>query len=419
MTPTPEESSEYLIIGAGILGLAMARTIREAKPHASIHVIEKESVPAWHASGRNSGVLHAGFYYSSDSLKARFTREGNRFWREYCLDRGLPMNPSGKVVVARTEVEAEGIKELKRRGDVNGVDVSIIDEKELAEIEPNAKTAGIALWSPTTMTVDPNDVAKTLEKELTRSGVRFFYETPYQRRIENGSVRAGNRVFRYHALINAAGLHADRIAQDFGFASDLLLLPFKGIYLESEDRNHATLPVGTNIYPVPDLRQLFLGVHFTVKVDGTVKIGPTAIPAFWRENYKGLDRFEWTDFREIVGWESSLFFKNDFGFRDLALEEIRKYSKKYMVEQSRSLVKTLDPSRFTKWGNPGIRAQLLDTRKRVLISDFRVEGDRHSIHILNAVSPAFTASIPFARWIFDEYGKNGQWISPEKGSMHS
>ena len=308
------------------MGLALARELKSLEPSASICVIEKEPVPAFHASGRNSGVLHAGFYYTSDSLKARFTREGNAFWRAYCQERKLPMNPCGKVVVAKNEREMEGIRELKRRGDKNGVDITIIDSRELGEIDPNAKTTGIALWSPTTTTVDPGAVARTLEKDLASGGVRFCYGLPYRKNLGNRKILAGETVFSYGTFINAAGLHADRIARDFGFAQDLTILPFKGVYLEYEGERPEDRPVRTNIYPVPDLAQPFLGVHFTIKVDGTVKIGPTAIPAFWRENYQGFSRFDWQDLREILGWEASLFLGNDFRFRNLALSEIKKYS---------------------------------------------------------------------------------------------
>lgn len=404
-----EATADYLIAGAGIMGLALAREIKRIEPSASICVIEKEPVPAWHASGRNSGVLHAGFYYTSDSLKARFTREGNQLWREYCLEKNLPMNRCGKVVVARNEAEIEGILELKKRGDKNGVDVSVIDTLELCEIEPNARSCDIALWSPTTTTVDPGAVAKSLEKDLSNSGIRFFYGTPYRENLGNRSLRAGDTTFSFGKFVNASGLHADRIARDFGFAQDVTILPFKGVYLEYQGKSADDRPVRTNIYPVPDLKQPFLGVHFTIKVDGTVKIGPTAIPAFWRENYQGLSRFNLRDLREILGWEASLFLENDFGFRDLALSEIKKYSRKYMATQAKGLVKTLDLSKFSRWGRPGIRAQLLDTKTRTLVSDFRVEGDQESIHILNAVSPAFTASLPFARWTIERWRRGADW----------
>lgn len=404
--------TDYLIIGAGIMGLALAREIRRSEPSARVLILEKEAQPAFHASGRNSGVLHAGFYYTSDSLKARFTRDGNREWREYCLERGLPMNPCGKVVVARNNDETSGILELKRRGDKNGVRVSLVDEKELSEIEPNARTTGIALWSPDTTTVDPGIICRSLEKELAASGVRILTQTPYQKRTGEREIQAGpdgSKSITYRTLFNAAGLYADRIARDFGYASDTLLLPFKGIYLEYDSKAGEKPPVKTNIYPVPDLGQPFLGVHFTIKVDGTVKIGPTAIPAFWRENYKGLSRFDFRDLGEILGWEVSLFFRNDFGFRDLAVTEILKYRKSHMAEKARKLVRTIDSSRFTRWGKPGIRAQLLDIRTRTPVQDFRVEGDGESVHILNAVSPAFTASLPFARWVMEKHRLGAGW----------
>lgn len=401
--------TDILIVGSGIMGLALAGEWKRRHPDAKISMIEKESVPAWHASGRNSGVLHAGFYYSSDSLKARFTREGNHFWREYCREKNLPTNPCGKVVVARTEAEAEGIRELKKRGDSNRVEVMVVDEQDLAKIEPNARTVGIALWSPTTTTIDPGAVARSLAADLISQGVRFFYRTPYRKNIGSRRILAGETVFSYQTFINTAGLHADRIARDFGFAQGVTILPFKGVYLEYEGTSPGDRPVHTNVYPVPNLAQPFLGVHFTIKVDGTVKIGPTAIPAFWRENYEGLSRLDLQDLMEIMGWEARLFVNNDFGFRDLAFSEIRKYSRTFMAGQAKSLVKALDTTRFARWGKPGIRAQLLDTKNRKLLSDFRVEGDENSIHVLNAVSPAFTASVPFARWILDCFELGEGW----------
>jgi L-2-hydroxyglutarate oxidase LhgO len=409
-----ENPTDYLIIGSGIMGLALAQEIRRSEPLATVCVIEKEQSPAFHASGGNSGVLHAGFYYTGDSLKARFTRDDNRHWRDYCREKNLPRNPCGKVVVARNENEASGIIELKKRGDRNGVNVTVIDEKELSEIEPNARTSGIALWSPDTTTVDPVLISRTLEKDLAASGVRFFYGTPYKKRLGPHAILCGGddgRTFTYRTVINAAGLYADRIARDFGYSADTTILPFKGIYLEYHSLVWEDRPVKTNIYPVPNLGQPFLGVHFTIKVDGTVKIGPTAIPAFWRENYSGLSRFSLSELREILSWETSLFLSNDFGFRDLALHEILKYRKLHMAEQSKELVKHIDPSRFTRWGKPGIRAQLLNTKTRTLVSDFLVEGDQESIHVLNAVSPAFTGSLPFARWIIERYRSGEGWKS--------
>jgi L-2-hydroxyglutarate oxidase LhgO len=176
-------------------------------------------------------------------------------------------------------------------------------------------------------------------------------------------------------------------------------MPFKGVYLKysSEDK-----PVTRCIYGVPNLNNPFLGVHYSVTVDGTVKIGPTAIPAFWRENYHGLAGFAAQDLVEVLGREALLFLTNA-DFRSLALQETRKYSKRYMASQAALMVKRLDETRFDTWMRPGIRAQLMDMRSLKLVQDFVVESDADSTHVLNAVSPAFTSSFPFAQWIVEQH----------------
>ena len=392
---------DYLIVGAGIIGLALARELRGRFPTAEILVIEKEPDTACHGSGRNSGVLHAGFYYTADSLKARFTRDGNRMLKEYVKERGLASNECKKVVVASDESEIEGIHELKRRGDRNGVEVQVIDQQELAEIDPNAKTTQIALYSPTTATVDPAQVCRALREDLELAGVRFLFGEGYFKRQDSDSVvTTKGRVIETGLLINAAGLYADRIARDFGFSHNYTIIPFKGIYLKYSGPDR---PVRTNIYPVPNLKNPFLGVHYTVTVDGTVKIGPTAIPAFWRENYQGLENFSLGELLEICGWEARLFAADSFGFRALALGELKKYDRAYFTGLATKMVKQIDPAGFNQWSRPGIRAQLLNTRTCELVMDFTVEGDSRSLHILNAVSPAFTCSLPFAAWVVDQH----------------
>ena len=390
---------DFLVIGAGIMGLSLARELRKKYPSKKIIIIEKEADTALHASGRNSGVLHAGFYYTGDSLKAKFTRDGNREMTAYCEANGLAVNRCRKVVVAADEGDLPGLFELEKRGRANGVDVTIIDEKELAAIDPNAKTCERALYSPTTATVDPVAVCAALKKELLGRDVAFYFNCPYIKNLQSNAVMTGQGVFEAGTIINAAGLYADIIARDFGFGKDYVIVPFKGIYLKYRGGK----PVSTNVYPVPDLKNPFLGVHFTVTVDGTVKIGPTAIPAFWRENYQGLANFNVAEFLQIALKEAGLFLRNDFGFRSLAFQEIKKYNKKYFVGLASRLVKSLDPAGFTEWSRPGIRAQLLNCKTRELVHDFVVEGDGRSVHVLNAVSPAFTGSFPFARWVVGNY----------------
>lgn len=391
--------ADFLIIGAGIIGLTLAWNLRKVYPYKKIIVIEKEKDIGAHGSGRNSGVLHAGFYYTPDSLKAKFTKQGNFELTKYCEEKGLKINKCGKVVVAESEEDFENLFELKRRGDKNGVELQLIDEKELKEIEPNAKTYQYALWSPTTSTVDPSEILTSLKKDLELSGVDFYFNTPYQSNLDSNSIIAGDKIFTAEKIINAAGLYADKIAKDFGFSKDYVIIPFKGIYLEhTGDKKF----ISCNIYPVPNIKNPFLGVHFTIKVDGTIKIGPTAIPCFWRENYSGFERFNLKEFVEIFKWESLLFLKNS-GFRRLAFEEVKKYIKSYLLKEASRLVKQFPAKEFNKWGTPGIRAQLLNVKTLKLEHDFIIEGDKNSVHILNAVSPAFTASLPFTRYVIEKY----------------
>lgn len=392
---------DYLIIGCGVVGMAIARNLRRRFPEATIAVLEKEQEVACHGSGRNSGVLHAGFYYSADTLKAKFTRDGNRQMREYCYANGLKINECKKVVVAKDESELPALYELEKRGRVNGVEVHLIDEKELHELDPNVKSFRHALFSPTTATVDPAEVTFAIRSELLSAGVDLFFGEGYHSRMEGNKIKTTlGRQFQATKLINAAGLYADKVAVDFGFSEKYTIIPFKGVYLKYHGQE---LPVRTNVYPVPNLKNPWLGVHFTVTVDGTVKIGPTSMPAFWRENYHGFDRFKPGEMASILSWEASLFVRNSFGFRNIALEEIRKYHRSYFAGLAQHLVKSIDVKGFTEWGRPGIRAQLLNKMTRELIMDFVVEGDQDSIHVLNAVSPAFTCCFPFADWVVENH----------------
>jgi len=392
---------DYLIIGAGIVGMAIARDLIHRFPDSAILVLEKEPDVAYHSSGRNSGVLHAGFYYTANSLKAKFTRDGNAQMRQYCYDNHLRINECQKVVVAKNEAELPALFELEKRGKVNGVEVRIIDEKELALIDPNVKTFQYALFSPTTATVDPVEVTQAIRKELELKGVKILFNNGYQKKLDTHTIssRDGSTITATK-IINAAGLYADKVARDFGYSGDYTIVPFKGVYLKYHGNEK---PTKTNVYPVPNLKNPFLGVHFTVTVDGTVKIGPTSMPAFWRENYHGFSKFKFPELVSILGWESRLFATNAFGFRNLAMDEIKKYNKKYFASLALDLVKKMDVAGFDEWGKPGIRAQLLNIHTKELVMDFVVEGDKDSIHVLNSVSPAFTCSFPFAKWVVDNY----------------
>jgi L-2-hydroxyglutarate oxidase LhgO len=397
MTSRTVERRDFLVVGGGIVGVTIALELRRRHPGASILVLDKERALGQHASGRNSGVLHAGFYYTADSLKARFTRDGNRRLTAYCLDRGLAINRCGKLVVARDASELAGLDELLRRGATNGVPLESVSADEARRIEPRVRTHERAIWSPSTASVDPEAVLAALAADARAAGIVIRCGVAYRGRRGDAVVTSDGGLVSAGYVVNAAGLHADVVARDFGFSERYRILPFKGVYLYGDEQE----TLRTNVYPVPNLANPFLGVHFTVTVHGRAKIGPTAIPAFWREQYRGLERFDLGEFAEIVTREIGLLARNDFHFRDLAATEITKYRRRSLVRLAGALVANLDPARYRHWGRAGIRAQLLDVRARKLEMDFRLEGDDRSMHVLNAVSPAFTASLPFAEHVVD------------------
>jgi L-2-hydroxyglutarate oxidase len=388
-------TADYLVIGGGVVGLRTAIELVRAQPSLKVVVVEKEAALGQHASGRNSGVLHAGFYYSADSNKARFCRLGNLAMREYIEERRLPLNPCGKLVVARTAAELPSLHMLEQRGRANGVPVELISEADAREIEPRVKTHEQALWSPSTATCSPTAVMASFERDARALGIEVRLGEAYVGRTATG-VRTTAGEIRGGHVINCAGLYADKIARDFGFSQHYTILPFKGLYLYSSSSTDA---FRTNIYPVPSPDNPFLGVHYTLTVDGKAKIGPTAIPCLSREQYGLLAGLKPSEMAELAGWTLKLLGRSPFGFRRLAVEEMRKYWRPNLVRLASQLASGVRQQDYVHFGKPGIRAQLLDTRTRGLVMDFIVERDRHSTHVLNAVSPAWTCSMPFAKYV--------------------
>ena len=387
--------SDFLVIGGGVIGLNIARRLRKVFPGASVRLIEKEADCGLHASGRNSGVLHAGFYYSPDSLKAKLTWSGNRLLTEYCDEKKIPLNKCGKLVVAKNETDHAGLDELLRRGRANGIPLDELSEQDAKSIEPRAKTCARALFSPATSTVDPNQVMQAMKKDAIDEGIILHCGVRYLS-SSKGRVLTTEGAHDVGYVVNAAGLYADRIARDYGFSQHYRILPFKGLYLYS---NEPPGSIRTNIYPVPDLKNPFLGVHFTVAASGKAKIGPTAIPGLWREQYGGMSNFRWEEFIEVAMRGVGLLATSNFDFKTLAIREMAKYSKSTMISLASQLAEGVKFEQYQTWGRPGIRAQLVDIRKRKLEMDFVLEGDKGSMHVLNAVSPAFTCSIPFSEYV--------------------
>lgn len=394
---------DFVIVGGGIIGITVAKKLALSGRY-SIAVLEKEDRIAQHASGRNSGVLHAGFYYTSDSLKARFCRDGNLGLRNYCKMRGLPIIERGKVVVARNELEVDTLYELERRGKANGVELKIIDEKELEDLEPSARTYQKALYSPNTAVVDPVKVCEALASDAKSEGVEFLLRTTLigLKKDEN-LVITNNGKIRYGHLINCSGVYADKIAHLFDVGNEYRIVPFKGIYYELNGIKAQF--IRSNIYPVPDLRNPFLGVHFTKNPYGKVLVGPTAMPVLDREGYERFIGRNTKEAISIVTLIAKLWLQNEGSFRSNVYSELRKYNKRWFTQKANDLVPDLSIHDFLPSTHCGIRAQLINIKKNNLVLDFIILQNANSTHILNAISPAFTCSLPFANYVVDQIKK--------------
>ena len=390
--------TDFLIVGAGVIGVSVARELRR-RYRGKVLVIDKEPCPAQHASGRNSGVLHSGIYYGANSLKARFCVEGNRRMREYCASKKVLINCSGKVIVATRLDELSVLAELHKRGTTNGVRLAWLDVPALREIEPYARTVEKALYVPDTAVVDPLAVMDSLVSDATAEGVEFSFNCVWQGLEGDGEARTSQGRIAYGHLVNCAGLFADHVAHVFGVGRNYRVLPFRGGYYQLHPRSR--LQVRGNIYPVPDLRNPFLGVHFTRRPDGQVTVGPTALPIAGREQYEGFTGVNLKDSVGMVRYLVRLLRTNTDHFRTMALREMGKMTRRGFYREASRLVQGLERHDLLPGKRPGIRAQLIDTSTAELMHDFLLASGSRSTHVLNAVSPAFTCALPFADHVID------------------
>jgi L-2-hydroxyglutarate oxidase LhgO len=391
--------TDFLIVGGGIVGLAIAQEIRTRFPAASVLILEKESGVALHASGRNSGVIHAGFYYSPESLKAKLTRDGNERMKRFCLDNNLPISQNGKVVVAQKPEDVPVLTELHRRGIANGVEVELVDTARLAELEPLAETIDMALWSPNTAVADPGAVATKLEELLIQSGVRILFNKHVEKIHDKRAFVKGGEVFEYGHLINASGLYSDVVAKELGFGSKYSMIPFIGLYYYAPS---LTGTLNRHIYPTPDPRNPFLGVHFTKTAAGDVKVGPTAIPVLSREQYGLFDGLKLNEMLGILANYPRFIASKHHDVWSLVKTELPKLSRTHLLGEAAKLSSKIDVSKFTVAGKPGIRAQLFDKTEGKLEMDFVIEGDEDSTQVLNAVSPGWTSCFSFAEFVVND-----------------
>ena len=388
---------DVAVIGGGLVGLATALRLAEQRPDLRLTLIEKEAGPAVHQSGRNSGVLHSGLYYRPGSLKARLCVEGKAQMEAYCEREGVAWTRSGKVVVAVTPDELPRLRTLAERGAANGVETTWLGPDGIRQHEPHA--AGLAgLWVPTTGVADYADAARHMAASLSASGADVHVGTAVVGGRETAAgivVETTQGDVEARVLVNCAGLWADRVARLFGVEPRVQLVPFRGEYAVL--RPSAAHLVRGLIYPVPDPSFPFLGIHLTRQVDGTVDAGPSAALAFAREGYR-LATVRPSELGEIVRYG---------GFRRLArrhwrtgLGELgRSLSLRAFWRAATRLVPGLAYADLTR-APSGVRAQAVRPDGS-LDDDFVIEHTRRAVHVVNAPSPAATASLAIGRRVAD------------------
>ena len=386
-------------MGAGILGLAVAREALRRFPGIEVAGLEKEANVATHQTGRNSGVVHAGVYYAPGSLKAKLCVEGSRAMYGYCEEQGIPYDRCGKVVVATDETEVARLQDLFSRAAQNGVtDVALLDERELREVEPSVRGVR-ALHSPATGVVDFRKVAGAMAREITEAGAVIHTSSAVERMSRGavGSTKLETKAgfLEAQAVITCAGVYSDRVAALTGGSKSPRIVPFRGRY-------YTLVPQASNlvhglVYPVPDPEFPFLGVHFTKQISGEMWAGPNAVLALAREGYRARQAAP----RDI--WDTFSYK----GFRVFArrhwrtgLAELRgDLSRRAFVAALQRLVPAVR-SEHLAGTQSGIRAQALDEDGR-LVDDFRFDRAENVVHVRNAPSPGATSSLAIAAHVVE------------------
>ncbi len=393
-----DRETGLVIIGAGIVGLATALEITARFPDMHLVVVEKEDHVAAHQTGHNSGVIHSGLYYKTGSLKARNCVAGAASMKRFCQQHGVPFEECGKLVVATSPDEVPRLEQLHQRGIANGVPgLRTMNREQFREIEPHCEGIS-ALQVPSTGIVDYKVVAEKYAELIQNAGGEIVFRAKVAGLRPDGHcniVETSAGSFRARYVINCAGLYSDTITRMAGVETDQEIIPFRGEYYEVKPERRNL--VKALIYPVPDPRFPFLGVHFTRRVNGSVEAGPNALLAFRREGYTGTS----PDLDEAL---QMLRFP---GFRKMA----RKYWRKGIEEQYRAWVKSAFVKSLQKMvpelteadlvqGGSGVRAQAVDSQGN-LVDDFHFVHSQGMIHVCNVPSPAATASLEIGKEIVD------------------
>lgn len=389
-------SNSFIIIGAGIVGLATALKLKEKLPEAKITILEKEEGVSRHQTGNNSGVIHSGIYYKPGSLKAKNCVTGYKMLLEFCNENNIEYNLCGKVVVATNENEIEYLRTFYQRGIENGLEnLKILNEKELKEFEPNVN--GIAgIHVPQTGIIDYKIVSEKMKDVLLLKNVEIIFNEEVVGIESHNSIQkiiTKSNSYEANFIISCAGLQSDRVASFTEENLNVRIIPFRGEYYKLKDS--AKHLVKTLIYPVPDPNFPFLGVHFTNLIDGGVEAGPNAVFSFKREGYSRTS-FNFKDTIQSLTWPGFIKVAKKY-WRTGMGEFYRSFSKKAFVKALQKLIPKISESDLSK-GGAGVRAQACD-KTGGLIDDFYLIENGNIIYVLNAPSPAATASLAIGDYI--------------------
>jgi len=384
---------DFAIVGGGIVGLSTGMAIYNRFPNARVVVIEKESKVAEHQTGHNSGVIHSGIYYKPGSFKARFARQGSQSMTEFCQIHGIDHDICGKVIVATKEEEMPLLQNLYTRGLENGLAITKIGQDELKEIEPHVKGLG-AIRVPQAGIVNYRQVSETFAEIIKEHGGEIKLNTKVEKIHEESdgvTIETNRGTLKTNMVINCAGLHSDRVAAAAGYKTDMKILPFRGEYFKLKPEKRYL--VKNLIYPVPNPKFPFLGVHFTRMISGEVDAGPNAVLSFKREGYKKTD-FNAKDLAEALSYSGLWKMAGKFAKEGFD-EYVRSFSKKQFTKSLQQLIPEIQEDDLIP-APAGVRAQALKDDGN-MVDDFHIIMGRRSIHVCNAPSPAATASIEIGK----------------------
>ena len=391
---------DFAIIGSGIIGLTLAFKLKQKFNNSKIVIFEKEPNSISHGSGRNSGVLHSGIYYEPGSLRANLCVTGVKELKEYIKSENLWINECGKLLLPTSEYSYSNLENLFNRAKKNGVEINKIKNEEIKRIEPNTNCQfEYGLHVPFTSVADPKEVSKSLIENLKKMNVEINYNSKILK-ISDQKLFTQNNTIEAGHIFNCAGLFADEIAKNSNLEFRYSFLPFKGKYWKITNKS---FKLNHLVYPIPDLRYPFLGLHSSHNRHGDFYIGPSSTPVFGREQYNGILGDNLKESISLIFNFSKKIIFNENKLRTLALQELSLLTKRGFFNQIKKMFNNINPDDLELSDQKvGIRSQIFDPQSKNLVNDFVVINQKNTTHVLNAISPAWSASFAFADHLINE-----------------